>query len=79
MLSHDPVTDQDGISQAGECSTKTLPLKFFLTNEPPINRLVINQPKYSLIIWGNIRYFSKRLEKYFQGSSPFPKEVVEQV
>lgn len=38
VLSHDPVTDQDGISQEESAQTETLHLKFFLTQEPPTNR-----------------------------------------
>ena len=54
VLSHDPVTDQDGISQEESAQTETLHLKFFLTQEPPTNRHSGNS-----LVLGNIRCFPK--------------------
>lgn len=72
MLSHDPLTAQDRISQTGGRLAKTLHLKFFLTNEPPTepgwqltsaNAIILPGKPQTL----NLRSLFPKLSPWFQG------------
>lgn len=75
-LSHDPLTAQDRISQAGGRLAKILQLRCLLTNEPPTESSWQLTSANMILLSGKQQILKKKKKVFFQSSLPDFKEAV---